>query len=71
MSFFSALVKVSVEIIKLPVAVIKDVACSIGDATEPYGDCVGHRTKEKLDDIKTSVNKSTIGSFTSLIFFRK
>jgi len=47
MSLFSALVKVAVETIKLPVAVVKDVVTLGGAATE-------HESyiKEKLDDIK-------------------
>jgi len=47
MSLFSALIKVAVETIQLPLAVVKDVV-TLGGSMNDNGSYV----KEKLDDIK-------------------
>ena len=53
MSLFSALIKVAVETVKLPVTIAADTICSGLDATEPNSQHgVGHRTKEQLEKIK-------------------
>ena len=55
MSLFSALVKVAVETVKLPVSMVVDTVCILGDACEPNKqNGIGHRTKESLEKIKES-----------------
>ena len=50
MSLFSALVKVTVDVATLPVAVLKDVV-TLGNAANA-GDGEDSYTKQKLDEIK-------------------
>ena len=59
MGLFRALVGMVIEVAKFPVAVAVDVVTAFPDACDPYGPGVGHRTKDKLEDIKDEADNAS------------